>query len=143
MKKSVIDKNVYDAAGCWSWLFFSYVSPVLEYSKKNQLQIDELGKPRPIYDVKIHQARLETAWNYYKNDKGKNRLFKAVFRAYRWEYFVSIFWNTIICFLQLATPFLLRNLILFIQNPDEKPIVGVLLVMGLMLSKGLSDLLQE
>jgi len=46
-------KNAYETASCWSKLFFSWTSPILDYSKKNQLSIDDLGSVRTEHDVKI------------------------------------------------------------------------------------------
>ena len=98
---------------------------------------------RSKHDVRVQEARLLTSWNRYKHSKSKNSLFKAVLRTYRWEYTVAILWNVLVCALQLASPFLLRQLILFIQDPDAETIRGLLLVAFLSTSQGLAYLITE
>ena len=102
MQELYTDKNPVETASWWSRLFFSWTTPVLEYSKKHQLDLNELGKVRPKLDVKVHKAKLEASWNHYKDSPSKDRLFKAVLRAYAWEYIVAILWNMLVCALQLA-----------------------------------------
>ena len=116
MRDAFGGKNAYESASCWSKLFFSWTAPVLDYSKKHQLNIDELGEVRSSHDVKIQQARLVTAWNYYKNSGSKYSLFKAVLRAFRWEFTVAVLWNFLIVALELISPFLLRWLIIYIRD---------------------------
>ncbi len=41
-------------------------------------------------------------------------LSKAVFNAFKWEFYVATFWNFVITVLQLAVPFLLKRIIEFI-----------------------------
>lgn len=119
MKHAFDKKNAYESASCWSKLFFSWTSPLLKYSKKNQLSIDELGTVRKSHDVKVQHARLVKAWDYYKHGKSKYGMFKAILRAYRFEYTVAVLWSLVVASLQLISPFLLRWTIEFIGNQEE------------------------
>ena len=47
------------------------------------------------------------------------------------------------CGLQLASPFILRALILFIKDPDQTQFTGIVLVACLTLTSGLSYLINE
>ena len=143
MKNAFKNKNAFESASCWSKIFFSWTSPVLEYSKKNQLKIEELGKVRPSHDVRIQQARLVTAWNYYKHSRSKYSMFKAVLRAYRYEYIVAILWSFVVATLQLSSPFLLRKVIVFIRNQEDDTFTGIMLVLLLSLTQGLAYLISE
>ena len=137
------DKNAYEAASCWSKLLFSWASPVLGYSKKYQLDIEDLGTIRESHDVRVQQGRLVTAWNGYKRSGSKHSLFKAVLRAYRWEYTVAVLWNLLVCALQIISPFVLRRLILFVRERAESTSEGLVLVSLLTLSQGLAYVLSE
>ena len=70
-------------------------------------------------------------------------MFKAVLRAYRWEYTVAVLWNLLVAALQLISPFLLRRLILFIRNREDETFNGIMLVLLLSLSQGMAYLITE
>ena len=52
MSRAFKNKNAYETSSCWSWLLFTWTAPILDYSKKNQLKIEELGSIRKGMDVK-------------------------------------------------------------------------------------------
>ena len=89
--------------------------PVLNYAKKSKVRVEDLGQVKPEDDVKIQTILLDQQWIKYKSLEDKeNSLYRAVRRAYSWEFTVAIFWNIIVATLQLSSPFLLRRLIVFI-----------------------------
>ena len=51
MDEAFKNRNAYETASCWSWLLFSWTSPILDYSKNNQLKIEQPGKVRKGQDV--------------------------------------------------------------------------------------------
>ena len=131
------NRNPVEEASWWSRLMFSWTSPVLGYSKKYQLDINELGNIRKKHDVRIQKTRLMTAWNYYKNSKSKNSLLKAVLRAYRREYLITTSAAMLVCCLQILSPFLLKGLIDYIKDRRESTFEGVVLVLLLAITQGL------
>ena len=126
-----------------SRFLFSWTAPVLSYSKQHQLDIKELGAIRKNDDVRIQKAKLIDAWNNYKDQPGKNGLLKAVLRAYAFEYLISTFFAMLVCFLQIASPFLLKNLIDYIKQRRESTQEGIILVSLLALSQGLVYIVQD
>ena len=108
------NKNAIDEAGYFSCLFFSWVNPILNHSKKFQMDINELGTVRPEDDVRQQKLNLQERWYFYRESDKEHKLYWAVLSAYKWEFTVAIFWNNVIAALQLSTPFLLRRLIVFI-----------------------------
>ena len=76
--------------------------------------MDELGRVRQEDDVREQKARLTECWRAYQTSHKENKLYWAVIKAYSWEFTVAIFWNIVTATLQLASPFLLRRLIVFI-----------------------------
>ena len=113
---------------------FSWTSPVLTYSQKYQLDIKELGCIRKDHDVRLQKAKLMKAWDRNKNKPGKNGLLKAVLRAYSTEYCISTFFAMLVCFLQIVSPFLLKELIDYIKQRRESTREGLILVGLLALS---------
>ena len=93
---------------------------------------------RTEHDVKIQYERLQESWSFYKNDPTPNTLFKAVLRTYAWEYFMAVLWNFVVAALQLSSPFLLRNVILFIREQNEDTTQGVIGVLMLTITQGLA-----
>ena len=55
--------NPTSKAGICSRLFFSWVNPVLEHSKKYQCNIDDMGSVRLKDDVFVQKAKLERKWD--------------------------------------------------------------------------------
>lgn len=108
--------NAVEKAGYFSRLFFSWAKPLLKHAKKYQVNIDELGVVREEDDVRVQKTHLEQKWNEYKDSSKDNKLYWAVLSAYKWEFTVAIFWNIIIASLQISIPFILRYLIVFIQD---------------------------
>jgi len=74
------------------------------------------------------------AWNRYKDGKSKHNLFKAVIYAYRKEHCIAIFWSIIVTALQLVSPFILRELIVLIQDPESEIYAALTLVAALVIS---------
>jgi len=65
-------------------------------------------------------------------------LSKAVIRTYAWEYFMAVLWNFVVAALQLSSPFLLRNIILFIREQNDDTMRGVIDVLLLTFTQGLA-----
>ena len=84
----------------------------------------------PEDDVREQVVRLADKWMVYRQrDTTANKLYWSVLSAYKWEFTVAIFWNIIIASLQLASPFLLRRLIMFIQNQESDTLLGIMIVL--------------
>jgi ABC-type multidrug transport system fused ATPase/permease subunit len=142
--KLFVGKNPFEHASIWQKMFFNWTAPVLSYAKKNQLDIKQLGKVRHSDSVEVQLAKLEAAWERRKNIPGEeNGLSKALFAAFKGELCYAIFWNFVVTILQLMTPFLLRNIILFIQNKEADTTYGVTLLSILMVSQGISFFIRE
>ena len=93
------------------------------------MDINELGTIRPEDDVRGQKLHLQEKWYFYRESDKEHKLYWAVLSAYKWEFTVAIFWNNLVAALQLSTPFLLRRLIVFIQNQEEDTMLGVYLVL--------------
>ena len=96
MKGAYRDENAFEQASWWSRSFFSWTSPVLKNAKQHQIEVDQLGAVRKEHDVRAQQARLEAAWDIYKDSSNENKMLKAVFRAYRREYAIIMMWSFVI-----------------------------------------------
>ena len=84
-----------------------------------------------------------TAWNYYKGSKSKNSLLKAVLRAYKREYAITVSVAMFVCCLQIISPFVLKELIDYINDRRESTLEGIMLVVLLILSQGLVYIISE
>ncbi len=90
-----------------------------------------MGEVKNSHKVEVQYQRFKKSWNLYKNSKG-NALFKAVLHAFRCkgpqifsylltkiiieEYLIAIFLNLIATGLEIASPFLIKRTIEFIQD---------------------------
>ena len=84
-----------------------------------------------------------TAWNYYKNSNSKNSLLKAVLRAYKREYTITTSFAMFVCCLQIVSPFVLKELIDYINDRRESTFEGIMLVVLLLLSQALVYIISE
>ena len=116
MSRVFADRNPFEEAGWLSKIFFNWTEPVLGYAKTNQLDIKQLGKVRHKDSVEVQIAKLEAAWERQKSQRNnEHALSKAIFGAFKWEFYYATFWNFVITLLQLSVPFLLKRIIEFIQ----------------------------
>ena len=84
-----------------------------------------------------------TAWNHYKNSESKNSLLKAVLRAYKREYAITTSFAMFVCCLQIVSPFVLKELIDYINDRRESTFEGIMLVVLLLLSQALVYIISE
>jgi hypothetical protein len=144
LAKLFADRNAFDEAGLLSKLFFNWTEPILGFAKDNQLEIKQLGKVRHADSVEVQIAKLEAAWERQKMQRNnEHALSKAVFGAFKWEFYFATFWNFVITILQLCVPFLLKMIIEFIQVQDPDTTYGVMLLSSLMVSQGISFFIRE
>jgi len=144
MDKRFKGKNPFEEAGLWSKMFFKWTEPVLAFAKDNQLDIRQLGKVRHCDSVEVVHAKLEAAWERQKHQpNNENGLSKAVFSALKGEFYYATFWQLIVTFLQLASPFLIKAIINFIQQKETDTTWGIILLSTLMVSQGISYFIRE
>lgn len=144
LTKLFADRNPFEEAGLLSKLFFNWTEPILGFAKDNQLDIKQLGKVRHSDSIEVQLAKLEAAWERQKMQRNnENALSKAVFGAFKWEFYYASFWNFVITILQLCAPFLLKMIIEFIRFQDPDTAYGMMLLSFLMLSQGISFFIRE
>lgn len=116
------NKKAYDRAWCCGRLFFTWVSPLLNHTKKHQrLLFEQMGDLPDRDRVELHLNRLKNAWQT-RRDGGlrRNTLISAVFASFRREYFRLIVYNAIQAVLTLLGPFFVHFLVDYVktgQNP--------------------------
>ena len=70
-------------------------------------------------------------------------MLKAIFYAYRWEYTIIALWSFVIAALQLSSPFILRQLIIYVRSDSDDVSTGIALVLALALALGLAYFITE
>eukprot|EP00347_Sterkiella_histriomuscorum_P019725 403340529 len=135
------EQNVRDM-GLWKKLFFSWANPLIAFSKKNVLHINQMGDIRQNQKVEVQYLKLKKSWKKYKHSQG-NALFKAVIHAYRYEYLIAVFFNLLITAAEISTPFLVKRIIEFIQSTDDDVGYGFGLVSILVVTQGLQYIIND
>jgi hypothetical protein len=66
--------------------------------------------------------------NYADQNPNKKSLIRAIIKTFRSEYTLSFLIGTFMCLLDMLSPFLIQQLILFLQNPGEDITHGYVLI---------------
>ena len=116
------DRTSLSEAGVLSRIFFKWVIPVIDYTKKNKkLKVEHYGNLREKDKAKSHIKRLQSIWEGMKQKEKVTdyTLIRAVFSAFKKEYCLMIILNSLQSCFQMATPFVMMPLVQYIKTGEN------------------------
>ena len=118
------NKKAYSKSGCCGHLFFTWITPLINFTRKHQSLIFEQMGNLPDNDmVEVHLERLQNAWLERKNQGlQKNTLINSVFASFRGDYIYLFSLNAVQSVLTLLGPFFINFLVNYVrtgENPYE------------------------
>jgi ABC-type multidrug transport system fused ATPase/permease subunit len=84
---------------------------------------------------------MRESWKKYKRHNSPNDLFKAVLHAFRKEYLIAMCISVVSSGFELSTPFIIKAIIDFIQDPTLSNVHGFSLILLLIITQTVSYVL--
>lgn len=111
--------TVEQASGFWSRSIFRWVVPSIRLGYSTILSIGDMPRVDESLQGDVAREKLDRAW---QRSKGRYRLVKAVFRAYRWTALSGVVPRIILAGFTFCQPFLITSTVdYFAGEATEKP----------------------
>ena len=107
-----------EEASLFSRLFFSWVSPLINYGYRKRLSLEALGELSSSDQSKEHYNRFQRSFDL-KRPTGGLFIAKAILHSYWNEFMLALLLNLICSGLQMTGPFLIQEIINMIQYGEE------------------------
>ncbi|CAI2361005.1 unnamed protein product [Moneuplotes crassus] len=120
------DENPYQKAGIFSRWLFNWVTPLVRFGYKEQIKLEHLSALPDKYDTAYQENKLAVYWDKYKHNKTGYPLIKAIFMAYKGEFFYAFLLSFISSLPEIAIPFVIQRFLDFIDDPNEGVWIGIL-----------------
>lgn len=84
--------------------------------------------------ILYNSNRLKESWRRYQNS-GEHALFKAILHAFRKDFMIAFMGNLTAACLDMLSPFIIKGIMHYIQDPVANLSYGLLLVAALVVSQ--------
>jgi hypothetical protein len=101
-------------------LFFSWVNPIMRYSKTEQIYLEQYGKLSEKDSLKSSFSKLSDAWHGKHTQRtGDNELMLALLTAYKWEYMLVVFLACLNYVARFIAPLIVNVLMEYLTGDRE------------------------
>ncbi|KAJ0412254.1 hypothetical protein ATCC90586_006640 [Pythium insidiosum] len=104
-------------AGCWSNVFFTWVTPLMKLGNERPLESDDLFQLDPYNRSSNISARFQQAWAR-ELEKPKPSLTWALTRAFGAKFVVAGFLKLLHDALQFVGPMIIKDIIAYLSDPE-------------------------
>ncbi|OQR87169.1 ATP-binding Cassette (ABC) Superfamily [Thraustotheca clavata] len=127
------DRSPEDMGGCYSSLFFSWLTPLLNLGNQRPLEFSDLYQLNKIDRANHISNAFQKYWAFeLKNEKP--RLWRAMAKAFGWPFAYAGFLKLIHDSLQFVGPIVIKLIITFLSNPDADLRIGLLYALAIFVS---------
>ncbi|KAG0249757.1 hypothetical protein DFQ27_009808 [Actinomortierella ambigua] len=123
-------------ASFWSWLWFSWFTPLIKMGSSKTLDATDLPEIVP-------QLRARSAYGLFHNMRATGSLFRRILlfnlTSFTWQFCCVV----LATFLDFATPFFLKRFLIEVDTPSKEPKWAYLYIVLIFVSQVLRSLIQS
>ncbi|KAF0697853.1 Aste57867_11493 [Aphanomyces stellatus] len=127
------DKSPSELGGCWSNVFFSWLTPLLDLGNKRPLEFDDLYQLNAD-DRAVHISETFKKYWAIEMTKSKPRLWWALARSFGGPFVAAGFLKLIHDSLQFVGPMVIKYIIAFLSDPSADISTGLYYVVAIFVS---------
>ncbi|KAH9075967.1 hypothetical protein Ae201684P_012457 [Aphanomyces euteiches] len=127
------EKSPSELGGCWSNVFFSWLTPLLDLGNKRPLEFDDLYQ----LNADDRAAHIYTTFKKYwdiEMTKPKPRLWWALARSFGGQFIIAGFLKLIHDSLQFVGPMVIKYIIAFLSDPSADLSTGLYYALAIFFS---------
>ncbi|OQR88954.1 ATP-binding Cassette (ABC) Superfamily, partial [Thraustotheca clavata] len=127
------DKCPQQLGGCWSSVFFSWLTPLLDLGNKRPLEFNDLYQLNP-NDQAVNVS--SSFQQYWEQELGKStpRLWRALAKAFGWPFAYAGLLKLVHDSLQFVGPLVIKLIIEFLSDPNADVKMGMVYVAAIFVS---------
>lgn len=117
--------NPYEASGFISRWLFNWVTPLVRHGYRNRIKLETIGHLPSDYHTVRQEDRVNEYWRKYQHKKGYPLIW-AICMAYKGEFLYAFFLSFLSSIPDIASPFIIKRFLNFIESDDESVWIGIL-----------------